>query len=70
MATIDRKSFLVIFVFWVALPTLDMYSDIRLFHKFFSGPAPDTVFYGKGGKVDDVIDYYIYQIYNLSDSIS
>ena len=48
MATFDKKSFLVIFVFWVALPTLDMFSDIKLFHKFFSGPAPDTVFYGIG----------------------
>ena len=55
MATFDRKSFLVIFVFWVALPTLDMFSDIKLVHKFFSGPTPDTVFSGKGGKVDDVI---------------
>ena len=59
MATIDRRSFLVIFVFWVALPTLDIYSDIRLFHKFFSGPAPDTFFHGKGGKVDDKLDNYI-----------
>ena len=48
MATFNRKSFLVIFVFWVALPSLDMFSDVKLFHKFFSGPAPDTVFYGKG----------------------
>ena len=55
MTTLDGKSFLVIFLFWVALPTLDMYSDIKLFHKFFSGPGPDTVFYGTGGKVDDVI---------------
>ena len=48
MATFDKKSFLVIFVFWVALPSLDVFSDIKLFHKFFKGPAPDTVFYVKG----------------------
>ena len=57
MATFDRKNFLFIFVFWVTLPTLDMFADVKLFFKFLSGPAPDTVFYGKGGKLDDNIPF-------------
>ena len=52
-ATSNRKSFFVIIAFWITLPTLDMFSDMRLIHKFFSGPAPDTVFYGKGGNVEE-----------------
>ena len=55
-ATSNRKSFFVIIAFWITLPTLDMFSDMRLIHKFFSGPAPDTVFYGKGGNVDDEVN--------------
>ena len=54
-ATSNRKSFFVIIAFWITLPTLDMFSDIKLIHKFFSGPDPDTVFYGKGGNADDVL---------------
>ena len=51
MATFDRTHLFFILVFWVTLPTLDMFSDVKLFHMFFSGPAPDTVFSGNGGKV-------------------
>ena len=51
MATFDRTQLFFILVFWVTLPTLDMFSDVKLFHMFFSGPAPDTVFSGNGGKV-------------------
>ena len=55
MAAFDRKNLFFILVFWVTLPTLDMFSDLKLFYKFFKGPDPDTVFSGNGGNVDNMI---------------
>ena len=38
MANFDRKTCVMILIFWLCVPTVDIISDLTIVHKMFRGP--------------------------------
>ena len=49
MAEFDRKTCVLILMFWILVPTLDMVTDVTMVIRLFRGPSPDLVV--SGGEV-------------------
>ena len=41
MAEFNRKQLVLILIFWILCPTLDMVTDMNLAIRLFRGPGPD-----------------------------
>ena len=46
MADFDLKLLILILIFWIFVPTLDMISDMTMVIRLFMGPEPDLVLSG------------------------
>ena len=40
MSNMTRRTGLLIFMFWVVVPTLDQYSDLAILTSLYTGPDP------------------------------
>ena len=40
MSDMKRRTGLLIFMFWVVVPTLDQYSDLAILTSLYTGPDP------------------------------
>lgn len=47
MANFDRKTCVMILIFWLCVPTVDIISDLTMVHKMFRGP--DNSLWVSGG---------------------
>ena len=41
MASFDRKTCVLILIFWICVPTVDIVSDLTMVYKLFKGPDED-----------------------------
>ena len=41
MAEFNKKELVLILIFWILCPTLDMVTDMNLAIRLFRGPSPD-----------------------------
>ena len=41
MDSSHKSQSILIFIFWILVPTIDQYTDIRLIQTFFQGPPDD-----------------------------
>ena len=49
MEEFNRKLVILILIFWIFVPTLDMVSDMTMVIRLFRGPEPDLIL--SGGKL-------------------
>ena len=52
MSNMKRRTGLLIFMFWVVVPTLDQYSDLAILTSLYTGPDPGMEV--RGGSAPDI----------------
>ena len=50
MAEFDRREIILMVIFWIFCPTLDMVTDMKMVIRLFRGPSPELLV--SGGKSD------------------
>ena len=50
MANFDRKTFVMIMIFWICVPTVDIVSDLTMVYRLFKGPDNNLWVSGGRGK--------------------
>ena len=57
MSEMKRSTGLLIFMFWVVVPTLDQYSDLAILTSLYTGPDPGMEVRGGRARVVHIIHH-------------
>ena len=55
MSNMKRRTGLLIFMFWVVVPTLDQYSDLAILTSLYTGPDPGMEVRGGRARAMNII---------------